>query len=121
MPVIYLSYPEGTFSPDNLNSTADHITRDAVGLEKLPLTGDALSATMIYAREYPRAYVFHGGKPGGNRFVAVDINVLQGGYSATTKTELIKRVTDTIEKYGQLSQGGPRRVHVVIREVAEAN
>ncbi|TKA80860.1 hypothetical protein B0A55_02337 [Friedmanniomyces simplex] len=75
----------------------------------------------VYAREYPQAQVCHGGKPGGNKFVALDINVIQGGFSATTKVELIKRMTETIGKYDDLPEGEPRRVYVLVREVAEAN
>ena len=118
---MFLNYTEGTFTPDNLTRLADQITRDGEELEKLPLTDYVLSTTWVYAREYPKAHVFHGGKPGGNKFVALDINVIQGGYSATTKMELIRRVTDAIEKYGSLPAGQPRRVYVLIREVAEAN
>ena len=121
MPLIYLSYPEGSFTPENLTALANQMTRDGEELEGIPLTEWALSTTWIYAREYPKANVFHGGKPADNSFVTVDINVINGGYSAKTKAGLIQRVTDAVEKYGKLPQGEPRRVYVVIREVAEAN
>ncbi|KAK5700664.1 hypothetical protein LTR97_005181 [Elasticomyces elasticus] len=121
MPLIHLHYPKGTFTPDALTATATQFTRDGEGLEKIPLSEWAMSTTFIYAHEHAPELVLHGGKPGGNRVVSVEINVIQGGYSATTKTELIKRVTDTIGKYGDLPKEGPRRVYVVIREVAEAN
>ena len=118
---MFLNYTAGTFTPDALNRLADQITRDGEELEKLPLTDYVLSTTWVYAREYPEAQVYHGGKPGGNKFVALEINVIQGGYSATTKAELIKRVTDAIGQHGNLPTGEPRRVYVIIREVAEAN
>ncbi|ETN41424.1 uncharacterized protein HMPREF1541_03359 [Cyphellophora europaea CBS 101466] len=122
MPLMYLSYTEGTFTPDALNQVVDQITRDGISLEKLPLTPWVHSTTWVFAREYPRAQVFHGGKSTGARgFVALDINVIQGGYSAATKQELIKRVTDTVGKYGDLPTDEPRRVYVIIREVAESN
>jgi phenylpyruvate tautomerase PptA (4-oxalocrotonate tautomerase family) len=122
MPIIYLSFPEGTFTQDDLDSLAERITRDAMELEKLPFDNEWLrSTTLIFARAYPQAQVYHGGKPGGNKFITVDINVIQGGYSATPKKELIKRVTEAIEEHGDLPKGEPRRVYVFIREVAEAN
>ncbi|KAK5734239.1 hypothetical protein LTR17_009070 [Elasticomyces elasticus] len=121
MPLIHLHYPKGTFTPDVLTAIATQFTRDGEGLEKIPLSEWAMSTTFIYAHEYAPELVFHGGKPGGNKVISVEINVIQGGYSATTKTELIKRVTDTIGKYGDLPKEGPRRVYVIIREVAEAN
>ena len=121
MPLMYLSYPEGTFTPEGLDSLTNQLTRDGEELEGIPLTEWALSTTCIYAREYKTTHVFHGGKPGGNYFITVDINVINGGYSATRKAALIQRVTDAVEKYGNLPKGEPRRVYVVIREVAEAN
>ena len=121
MPLMFLNYPAGTFAPEALDKLADEITRYGEELERLPLTPFVLSTTWVYAREYPKEQVYHGGQPGGNNFIALDINVLQGGYNATTKKELIKRVTDSIEKHGKLPKGEPRRVYVLIREVAEAN
>ena len=121
MPLMFLNYTEGAFTPDALNSLAERLTRDGEELEKLKLTDWVLSTTWIYTREYPKSKVYHGGKPGGNHFIAVEINVIQGGFGASTKKELIERVTDAIGKYGNLPQGEPRRVYVVIREVAESN
>jgi len=121
MPLMFLNYTEGTFTPDALNRLADRITRDGVELERLPLTDYVLSTTWVYTHEYLKTQVYHGGKSGGSHFVALEINVIQGGYSATTKQELIKRVTDAIGEYGSLPQGEPRRVYVIIREVLESN
>jgi phenylpyruvate tautomerase PptA (4-oxalocrotonate tautomerase family) len=119
---MYLSFTEGAFDPSGLDSLAQEITQDAMELEKLPFQNEWVrSTTLVFTRAYAQAHVYHGGKPGGNKFVTLDINVIQGGYSAATKSELINRVTDAIEKYGNLPKGEQRRVYVFIREVAEAN
>lgn len=88
---------------------------------ELPPNDWVRSAAPIYTQAYPQGNVYHGGKPGGSNFITLDVSVTQGGYSASTKTELIKRATEAIEKYGGLPEGEPRRVYVIIREVAEAN
>ena len=121
MPLMFLHFTEGTFSTDSLDRVADSITRAGCELEKLPLTDFVTSTTWVYTREYPKTRVYHGGKSGGSNFVAVDINVIQGGYSASTKQELISRVTDAVSEHGNLPKNEPRRVYVVIREVAESN
>jgi phenylpyruvate tautomerase PptA (4-oxalocrotonate tautomerase family) len=122
MPIIYLSYTEGSFTQDGLNSLAEQVTKDAIEQELLPYTNDWVrSTTLIYAREYPQTHVFNGGRPASSNFITLDINVIQGGYSAATKTELIKLTTNAVEKYGNLPKGEPRRVYVFLREVAEAN
>jgi phenylpyruvate tautomerase PptA (4-oxalocrotonate tautomerase family) len=79
------------------------------------------STAPIYAQAYHEGQVYHGEKPGGNKFIALDVNVIQGGNIASTKMELIKRATDAIEEYGDLPKGEPRRVYVIIWEVVEAN
>jgi phenylpyruvate tautomerase PptA (4-oxalocrotonate tautomerase family) len=121
MPIMYLSYTEGAFTHDSLDSLAKQITQDAIELEKLPWDDWVRSTTLIYSHAYPPAHVYHGGKPDGNKFIALDINDIQGGYSATTKTELIQRVTGAMERYGNLPKDEPSRIYVLIREVAEAN
>ena len=119
---MYLNYTEGAFTQPGLDSLAEQITKDAIQLEKLPYEDDWVrSTTLMLARTYSSAQVYHGGKSGGRKFITLDINVIQGGYSASTKAQLIKRVTDAIEQYGDLPKGEPRRVYVFIREVPEAN
>lgn len=118
---MYLSYTEGAFTRDGLDSLAAQITRDAIELEKLPLTDWVRSTTLIYTHACPQDQVYHGGKSGGSKFITLDINVIQGGYSAATKSELIRRTTEAIDEHGNLPKGEPRRVYVLIREVAEAN
>jgi len=85
------------------------------------MTPFVLSTTCVYCQEYAPDHVFHGGKPGGSHFISVVINVIQGGYAAKTKAQLIQRVTDAVAKFGNLPEGEPRRVYVIIREVAESN
>lgn len=124
MPLMFLNFTEGTFSTNSLDTLIASLTRDAIELEKLPLTDYIGSTTWVYTREYPKNRVYHGGKPGGSNgsnFVALEINVILGGFSASTKRNLISRVTDAISKYGDLPENEPRRVYVIIREVAESN
>ena len=121
MPLMYLNYTEGSFSPESLGLVVNKLTRDAIQLEKLQPTDFVTSTTWIYSQEYPKANVFHGGNNSGSSFIALEINVIQGGYSASTKRELIQRTTDAIGKHGNLPEGEPRRVYVIIREVAESN
>ena len=121
MPLIFVSYTEGTFTSSTLDQLCSQITRDGIELEGLPSNDYVSSTTWVWTQEYSKAKVYHGGKSGGAKLVTVDINVLQGGYSATTKSQLIKRVTDAVEKYGSLPSGEPRRVYVLVREVSESN
>jgi phenylpyruvate tautomerase PptA (4-oxalocrotonate tautomerase family) len=121
MPLMFLNYTEGTFTQDSRDKVVNELTRAGVHLENLPLTEYVLSTTWVYTREYPKETVYNGGKPVKNNFIGLEINVIQGGYSASTKRALIETTTDALEKYGNLPAGEPRRVYVVIREVSESN
>jgi 4-oxalocrotonate tautomerase family enzyme len=121
MPLMYLHYPEGTFTQEGLDALAAQITRDGEELEGLPLTDYVLSTTWVYSQAYPRNRVYHGGKSEGANFISLLINVIQGGYNETTKKELIARVTNAVAQHGNLPDNEPRRVYVIIREVAESN
>jgi phenylpyruvate tautomerase PptA (4-oxalocrotonate tautomerase family) len=121
MPLIYVHYPEGSLNANDRDSLVAEITRAGVELEHLPVSEYVLSTTWAFTREYPAGHVYNGGSPVSKAFVAVEINVIQGGYSASTKAALIDRVTTSVGRYFGMPSGEPRRVYVVIREVAEAN
>lgn len=120
MLLVFVSYTAGAFDQDSLDALAEQITHDGGELEGLDMIDFVLSTTWIWCQEFPRTHVYHGGKNTGDKdFVTAQINVLQGGYTEATKKELIKRVTDAVEKYAQLPTGEPRRVYVLLREVPE--
>ncbi len=118
---MFLHYSEGTFTTEALDGLIPKLTRAGDETEKIPLTDFAVSTTWVYCREVSKDEFYHGGKRGGSKFVTLEINVILGGHSASTKAELIKRATDAIGEYGNLPQGEPRRVYVLIRELAESN
>jgi phenylpyruvate tautomerase PptA (4-oxalocrotonate tautomerase family) len=119
---MFLHYTSGAFTKPALDSLAQRLMYDSEELEKIPATPFNLSTNWIYTHEYPTSAMYHSGKTGGGKhFITLEINVITGGYSATTKTEFIKRATDAIAEFGGLPKGEPRRVYVVMREVAEAN
>ena len=120
MPLMFATYTAGAFDQDSLDAFADQITKDGEELEGLDMTDFVLSTTWVWCQEYPSTHVYHGGQnQGGKDFVTVQINVIQGGYTEATKKELIKRVTDAVDKYADLPSGEPRRVYVLLREVPE--
>jgi phenylpyruvate tautomerase PptA (4-oxalocrotonate tautomerase family) len=121
MPLIHLSYPEGTFTAEQLNAAATELTKAGLETEGIPLTEFNLSTTWIFARPYPPHQVFSAGKPVKNNFIAVEINALVGGHSNVTKATLIKRATDIISAHAAVPKGEPRRIYVLVRELPESS
>jgi phenylpyruvate tautomerase PptA (4-oxalocrotonate tautomerase family) len=121
MPLIYVNYPTGTFAQEALDGLAEQMTNDVIELEKLARTPYVKSTTWVYCREYPRMHVYHGGKTEGTNVISFEINVIEHGFEAATKKELIKRVTEAVAKYAGLKDGQLRPVYVLIRDVPETN
>ena len=120
MPLIQIHYPEGTFTPEALNTLAKTISNEGGDLEKLADNPFVRSTTWVYAQKYDPAQVYHGGKPGGTKVVTVELSALQGGFDAATKAELIKRVTAAVAKAGEM-EGDILPIYVVLHDVPEQN
>jgi phenylpyruvate tautomerase PptA (4-oxalocrotonate tautomerase family) len=117
---MFLHYPEGTFSPSALQAAVTQISYDAQEAELIPSTAFNFSTTWVFCRPYPKELIFHGGKNTGEKFISLEINAAQGGFSNATKKQLLRKTTETIAKFAELPDG-PKRVYVVLREVQEDN
>ena len=120
MPLIYIHYPEGTFTAEALDTLAAQLSKDGGDLEKLADDPFVRSTTWVYAHEYPTTRIYHGGKSGGTKVITVELNALQGGFDVLVKEELIKRVTAAVAKAARL-EGDILPVYVVLRDVPPQN
>lgn len=121
VPIIYLSYTEGAFTRDALDEIAVQLTQDATELEKLAPNDWVRSTTLIYTQAYPQHQVYHGGKPGGSKFITLDVKCHPRRVQRQHKDGDYQTYDRSHCKYGDLPKGEPRRVYVIIRDVAEAN
>ena len=121
MPLMYVNYPEGTFTQDAIDKLASQFTNFGREAEKIPKTPYLFSTTFVYFRPYPRGLVFHGGKSAGTNVISLEVNVFEGGLDAAAKKDLIKNVTDAIGEATGLSQDQRRPVYVLVRDVPDIN
>ena len=116
MPLINIHFPQGTFTPQALDTLAAQISKDGGDLEKLADDPFVRSTTWVYALAYDPAQVYHGGKPGGTKVITVELSALQGGFEAATKAELIRRVTAAVAKAAGLT-GDILPIYVLLHDV----
>lgn len=116
MPLIKINFPEGTFTPEALDTLAAQISKDGGDLEKLADDPFVRSTTWVYAQEYDPTRVYHGGKSAGTKVITVEISALQFGFDAEAKAELIKRVTDAVAKAAEL-KGDILPVYVLLHDI----
>ena len=120
MPLIYIHYPEGSFTPEAIDTLAQQVSKDSGDFEKLANDPFVRSTTWVYANEYSPARVDHGGKSGGTNVITVELNALQGGFDFETKGKLIKHVTELVAKAAGL-EGDILPIYVILRDVPEQN
>ena len=121
MPLMYVNYPEGTFTQDAIDKLAMQFTEFGREAEKIPKTPYLFSTTFVYFRPYPKELVFHGGKSGGTNVISLEVNAFEGGLDAAAKKDLIKNVTDAIGEATGLSEDQRRPVYVLVRDVPDIN
>jgi phenylpyruvate tautomerase PptA (4-oxalocrotonate tautomerase family) len=121
MPLIHISAPSGTFSNTARDDLAEELTVTALECEKLPMTPFDKSTTWIYFHESPPELIYHGGKPGGTKVIAIEVNAFEGGLDEPAKLDLYKRFTDVIRKHASIPKQARAPVYIVLREVKPIN
>lgn len=121
MPLIHVYSPVGTFSAAERDHLAEELTAIALEVENLPMTPFDKSAVWIYFHEIPGSAVYHGGKPGGTRVIAVDVNAFEGGHDDNAKRLLYQRFTEAIRKHTGFAVGARVPVYVLLRQVQDTN
>jgi len=121
MPKIFMSYPEGAFTRDAIDSLADEITADAPSLEKIPDTPYVRSNIWIYAREFAAERVYYGGKSEGTKIISFEVNAIEGGLDAEAKKQMIAFLTGVVRKYAGIPPEERVPVFVLIRDVPAQN
>ena len=121
MPLMYVNYPEGTFTQEAIDTLAMQFTDYGEDAEKIPKTPYLFSTTWVFFRPHPKGLVYHGGKSPGTDVIGIEVNVFEGGLDAAAKKGLIKNMTDAIATALGLSEGERRPVYILIRDVPDIN
>jgi phenylpyruvate tautomerase PptA (4-oxalocrotonate tautomerase family) len=121
MPLMYVNYPEGTFTQEAINKLAFQLTNFGEDAEKIPKTPYLFSTTWVYFRPYSSELVFHGGKSGGTKVISLEVNVFEGGLDYAAKKEFYKNVTEAIAEATGLSKDQRRPVYILVRDVPDIN
>ena len=121
MPLMYVNYPEGTFTQEAIDKLAMEMTTIGGKAEKIPKTPYLFSTTFVYFHPYEKGLVFHGGKSGGTNVISLEVNAYEGGFDAATKKGLIKDLTEAIAEATGLAKDDRRPIYVILRDVPAIN
>jgi phenylpyruvate tautomerase PptA (4-oxalocrotonate tautomerase family) len=121
MPMIDITYPEGSIAPDAKEELLEELATKLLEAERAPDTDFFRAITWVYANEIDPASLAVGGRPGGEPRFRVQITVPDGALSDRRKGILVDSVNQAVLRAAGLGESEGIRVWTIIREVPDGN
>ena len=121
MPLIDLTYPAGTFTPDERTALVDELTTVLLRAERAPDTDFFRSIAWVHVHELPEGTVLAAGRPVTEPTFRVQVTIPQGALSERRKGELVAEATRVVLDAAGLREADAFRVWVLIGEVPDGN
>jgi phenylpyruvate tautomerase PptA (4-oxalocrotonate tautomerase family) len=121
MPLIDLSYPAGTFTPQSRTALVDELTTVLLRAERAPDTEFFRSIAWVHVHELPSDCVLAAGRPVEAPTFRVQVTIPEGALSERRKQELVSEATRVVLAAAGLESADALRVWVLINEVPDGN
>lgn len=121
MPLIDVTYPEGTLTPDERTTLADELTTVLLRAERAPDTEFFRTVTWVYVHEMPEGTVLSAGRPVEQPIFKVDVTTPEGALSDRRRKELVAEATRVVLEVAGLDEDQALRVWVHCHEIAEGS
>jgi phenylpyruvate tautomerase PptA (4-oxalocrotonate tautomerase family) len=121
MPLIDLTYPAGTFTPQARTALADELSTVLLRAERAPDTEFFRSITWVNVHELPEGTILAAGRPVDAPTFRVQVTVPLGALSEGRKAELVSEATRVVSEAAGLAETDGLRVWVLINEVPAGN
>ena len=121
MPLIDLTYPAGTFTPEARTELVDDLTTVLLRAERAPDTEFFRSIAWVHVHELPEDAVFAAGRPVSAPTFRVQVTIPEGALSDRRKQEFVSEATRVVSAAAGLEAADGLRVWVLIREVPDGN
>jgi phenylpyruvate tautomerase PptA (4-oxalocrotonate tautomerase family) len=121
VPIMDLTYPAGTFAPEDRTELVDSLTTVLLRAERAPNTEFFRSIAWVYVHELPEGTLLAAGKPVEQPTFRLQVTIPQGALSERRKEELVAEATKTILGAAGIDESDALRVWVLINEVPEGN
>src|SRR2546421_11474464 len=110
MPIMDLTYPAGTFTPDERTELVDELTTVLLRAERAPDTEFFRNITWVHVHELPEGTVLAAGRPVSEPTFRMQVTVPAGALSDGRKAELVSEATRVISAAAGLSEADTLRV-----------
>jgi phenylpyruvate tautomerase PptA (4-oxalocrotonate tautomerase family) len=121
MPLIDLSYPAGTFTPDARTAVADELSKVLRRAERAPETEFFQNITWVNVHELPDGAFIAAGRPLSEPAFRIQVTVPEGALSDRRKAELVSEATRVVREAAGLSEADTLRIWVLINDVPSGN
>lgn len=121
MPMIDVTYPEGSLSADARNALVDGLTTALLRAERAPDTEFFRSITWAYVHEIPGERVYAAGRPVAAPTVRIDVTTPQGALSDRRRQELVVAATELTRDAFGIPEAEALRIWVLCHEVDEGS
>ena len=121
MPMLELTYPKGSISPEARAELLEELASRMLAAEKAPDTDFFRSITWVYANEIDPESIAVGGRPGGEPRFRVNVTVPEGALSDRRKGILVDSFNQAVLQAAGLEESEGLRVWTIINEVTDGN
>jgi phenylpyruvate tautomerase PptA (4-oxalocrotonate tautomerase family) len=119
VPLMNLTYPEGTFTPEERTDLAEELTTALLHAERAPNTEFFRSITWVYVHEMPTGTVLAAGRPVSEPVFRLDVTTPEGALSERRRKEMVEEATRILLDAAGLGPDDSMRVWVLLHEVPE--
>jgi phenylpyruvate tautomerase PptA (4-oxalocrotonate tautomerase family) len=122
MPMIDVTYPAGSLTPEARQSLANDLTTALLRAERAPDTEFFRSITWALVHELPAEHIFSAGAPVQAPVIRVEATTPEGALSDRRRAEFVEAATKAISvAFGIPESETLTRVWVTHREIAEGS
>jgi 4-oxalocrotonate tautomerase family enzyme len=121
MPLIDLSYPAGTFTPEARTELADELGKVLRRAERAPETEFFQNITWVHVHELPDGAFFAAGRPVSEPAFRIQVTVPDGALSDRRKAEFVAEATSVVKHATGMSDADSLRIWVLINDVPSGN
>jgi phenylpyruvate tautomerase PptA (4-oxalocrotonate tautomerase family) len=114
-----LTYPEGTFTPEERTEVAENLTTALLRAERAPDTEFFRSITWINVNELPEGTFLAAGRPVDKPHLKLDVTTPEGALSDRRRAEMVEAATQALLEAAGLGAEDAIRVWVLFHEVPE--
>jgi phenylpyruvate tautomerase PptA (4-oxalocrotonate tautomerase family) len=121
MPIMDVTYPQGTLTADQRTQLADELTTVLLRAERAPDTDFFREVTWVFMHELPEGAVLTAGRPVEQPIFRVECTTPEGALSDRRRQELVAEATRVVREVAGIPEADAMRIFILCREIDEGS